>query len=41
VTRRAGRFRFWTDDRHLSIFLAMLVAIILVPTLLPSGYWAG
>jgi Ion channel len=39
VTRatRPARFRFWTDDRDLSIFLAMIVAIILVPTLLPVG----
>jgi hypothetical protein len=29
--------RFWSDDRDLSIFLAMLVAMILVPTLLPIG----
>ena len=35
-TRRAP-FRFWTDDRDLSIFLAMLVAMILVPALLPVG----
>ena len=34
---RPARFRFWTDDRDLSIFLAMLVAIILVPTLVPVG----
>jgi hypothetical protein len=28
---------FWTDDRGLSIFLAMLVAIIVVPALGPVG----
>jgi hypothetical protein len=31
------RSRFWTDDRDLTIFLVMLVAIILVPTLVPVG----
>lgn len=34
---RPPRFRFWTDDRDLSIFLAVIVAILLVPTLLPVG----
>ena len=34
---RQARFRFWTDDRALSIFLAMVVTIILVPALLPVG----
>jgi hypothetical protein len=34
---RPALSRFWSDDRDLSIFLAMLVAIILVPTLLPVG----
>jgi Ion channel len=34
---RPARSRFWTDDRDLSIFLAMLVTMILVPTLLPVG----
>ena len=34
---RPARFRFWTDDRDLAIFLAMLVALIIVPTLLSVG----
>ena len=39
MTRRVrpALSRFWSDDRDLSIFLAMLVAMILVPTLLPIG----
>jgi hypothetical protein len=39
VTRetRPARSRFWTDERDLTIFLAMVVAMILVPTLLPVG----
>jgi hypothetical protein len=35
-----ARSRFWTEDRHLSIFLVMIVAIILVPTFLPVGLLA-
>ena len=35
-----ARSRFWTEDRHLSIFLVMVVAIILVPTFLPVGLLA-
>ena len=34
---RPARFRFWTDERDLTIFLVTLVAIIVVPTLLPVG----
>lgn len=34
---RPARFRFWTDDRAFSIFLAMVVAIMFVPALLPVG----
>lgn len=34
---RPAPSRFWTDDRSLSIFLAALVAIIVVPALGPVG----
>ena len=34
---RPALSRFWTDDRGLSIFLAALVAIIVVPALGPVG----
>ena len=39
MTREMGPAfsRFWTDDRGLSIFLAALVAIIVVPALGPVG----
>jgi len=39
VTRemRPALSRFWRDDRGLSIFLAALVAIIVVPALVPVG----
>ena len=34
---RAAPSRFWRDDRGLSIFLAALVAMIVVPALGPVG----
>jgi Ion channel len=34
---RSEPSRFWTDDRSLSVFLAALIAIIIVPALVPVG----
>ena len=34
---RTALSTFWADDRGLSIFLASLVTIIVVPALVPAG----